>query len=238
MNTLKGALLEAQFDNVVLKAGTAAMLGLDGSTPLLGMNFDAGISGIKNDNPDKTVLESVAREGSTTDKVLKVSKAVEASTPVVISAKNGVTNAKEFTFEFDINIESANATTLVQIFFNSSIAKSPIDFTIRGQANGFSFGVLNSYSGGTTTNFGSDTKLFSYNKYYHVKLHVVIGDADSFTATLYVDGENLGTSNVFLNPEKKEGYQPSTQVNAVNLYYQKAAKFVMYIDNVSLTVKQ
>jgi outer membrane autotransporter protein len=98
--------------------------------------------------------------------------------------------------------------------------------------------VLNSYSGGTTTNFGSDTKLFSYNKYYHVKLHVVIGDADSFTATLYVDGESLGTSNVFLNPEKKEGYQPSTQVNAVNLYYQKAAIFVMYIDNVSLTVKQ
>ncbi|MBO5907076.1 MAG: hypothetical protein J6Q85_02855 [Clostridia bacterium] len=237
VNTLKGALVDLQLDNIAMKAGTAAMLGLNGSTAIIGNSFDNGIAGVDNKKPESVKVESVDRVANTGDKALKIDKYATGTAQVVLKGAEAVTNAKEFTYEFDINVESSNSTTLIQIFFNTTTANSPIDFTVRGHGNGYSFGVLNSYSGGSAGDFGASKKLLSYGKYYHVKLHVVIGDADSFLATLYIDDENVGTTNVFLNPQKVEGYQPSTALNGINYYTQSSATFVMYLDNITLTTK-
>ena len=237
VNTLKSAIVDMQLDNVVMKAGSAAMLGLDGSTVIIGNNFDSGIAGVDNKKPESVKVESVDRNTANGDKALKIDKYATGTAQVVTKGAEAVTDAKEFTYEFDINLESSNATTLIQIFFNTTIANSPIDFTLRGHGDGYSFGVLNSYSGGSSSDFGGTKKLLTYGKYYHVKLHVVIGDADSFAATLYIDGESAGTTSVFLNPNKEDGYQPSTSLNGINYYTQSAATFVMYLDNVTLVAK-
>ncbi len=234
VSSLNGELLDMQLDNLVMKAGTVEKLGLDGSETLIGMNFEEGVSGITNNNAN-VALSTVAK--STSDNALKVVKTAEGGAHVIFKASTTISNAKELTFEFDINVESTNNTTLAQIFFNSTISKSPFDLALCSNSSGYYFQALNTYNGGSFTKFGSENKILSYGKYYHVKLHIVIGNADTFTATLYIEGEPVGTSNLFLNPNKESGYQPATEVNRIDFTYQNKATFVMYLDNVSLTAK-
>jgi len=238
ISSFNSALLDMQLDNLTIKAGNANELGLSDSVTLIDNDFDSGISEVTNEKEDRAQISSELREGSTTDKVLAIEKsATSGGAGVIMSAGSSVHDASEFVFEFDINIESANQNTLAQIFFNSNIAKSPVDFVITSTASGYSFGMLNSYSGGSYSNFSSAATTLSFGEYYHVKLHVVIGDASSFTATLYIDGESVGTSNVFLNPNKTEGYQPSKEMDSIYFALQASAELKMHIDNATLTVK-
>lgn len=237
MTTLSTAKLDMQLDNLVMKAGTAAKLGLDGSSILVGTSFENNSATVK--TADETIVkaEVVSRESGSDDKVLKMTKTVEGNTSVSISGTSSITNAKEFNVEFDIMLESSSTGTVAQIFFNTSIEKSPLDLTLHGSESGIYFRSLNSYSGGTSYKFGDKDTYLAYNKYHHVKLHVVIGDANTFVATLYLNGENVGSTNVFLNPQKVEGYHPSKALNTVQFTWQKTSRVVGYIDNVSLVVK-
>jgi hypothetical protein len=237
MTTLSTAKLDMQLDNLVMKAGTAAKLGLDGSSILVGTSFENNSATVK--TADETIVkaEVVSRESGSDDKVLKMTKTVEGNTTVSISGTSSITNAKEFTVEFDIMLESSSSGTVAQIFFNTTIANSPIDLTLHGSESGIYFRSLNSYNGGKSYKFGDKDTYLAYNKYHHVKLHVVIGDANTFVATLYLNGENVGSTNVFLNPQKVEGYQPSKALNTVQFTWQKTSRVVGCIDNVSLVVK-
>ena len=197
------------------------------------MNFDSEISGIENGN--SVSVEAVLREGSTTDKALYVEKDAGSSGNVIISAGTGVQNANELTFEFDFNLAEANSGTVAQIFFDKALYGSPMDVVIVADSAGYRFGALSGWSAGNRGYFGTET--LSFGKYYHVKLHVVVGDADSFVATLYIDGTEVGSTNIFLNPEKAADYQPAGKVNSVVFGWQEAASLKAYIDNLSLSVK-
>ena len=197
-------------------------------------NTELGVTGF---DSSRATVETVLREGSTTDKVLKIDKHSSGSTAPTMAANTAVNNATELTFEFEINVEKAASGMLAQIFFNTQIAKSPIDFIIQASTSGYYFQSLSSYSGGSSTNFGSKAKMLSYGKYYTVKLHVAIGTADTFLATLYIDGELVGTTKTYLNPDKTSGYQPSKAIDGILIACQSASNFTAYLDNVTLTVK-
>ena len=237
-STFNSALLDIQIDNLTVKAGDVSALGIDGSTLLLGNDFESGIANISVNRPTICTVEAIERQDKAGDTALKIDKTTTGSSAdITIPSSSEMNSIKEFTFEFDINVSSAESGLLAQIFFSSDVNGSPMDFTINATSDGFYFAALSSHTRGSFDSFGDADRILSFNKYYHVKLHVVVGDADTFCATLYIDGENAGTSSVFLNPNGESGYQPKAKVNTVLIGCQSTAKFTTYIDNVSLTVK-
>ena len=238
ISTFNSALLDMQLDNLVMKAGIASVLGLDGSSILLGTDFESGIDFVTNARPTHCTIESASRPDDSENHALMINKFEKGkSADISITSTASSNETKEFIFEFDINVTSADNGLLAQIFFSTGVSDSPIDFTVTATSLGFYFATLSSYTSGTYKSFGSSDSILSYNKFYHVKLHVAVGTSETFTATLYIDGEKIGTSNNFLNPEGKENYEPARKVNTVLIGCQSTSKCTMYIDNVSLAAK-
>lgn len=227
VSSLSSATIEMYFDNLIIKAGTLKQLGFVAPDIEMNYDFDEGTEGITSSSPVTYTSEAPTAGVSN---ALLVNKTATGYKLLSLKAGSAIANASDFTLSFDINVVSGSSR-LVQLMFNSDTAATPYDLTIEPSADGYRFGDLSNLSGGASTVFNMD--LLEYGKTYHVSLTVVLGDKDSFTATLFVDGTEVGTSTNYYKVNG-EANDPYTAVDGIYFHWQNAATFKLYLDNLSL----
>jgi len=229
-SSLGGATAEMYFDNMIMQAGTAAQF--NATIPAIDKlyTFDNGTEGATSSGSATYTSEAPTAGASN---ALCVSKAAGYKT-LSFNAGTTVQNAASFVVEFDVNMTSDYTSTLLQMVFNSALASTPYDITFVGGKTGYTIGDLSNASGGTGTTI-TNTAL-EYGKTYHIKVEVALGDsADTFLATFYVDGVEVGTSSNYYKVNGSTN-PPQTAVNGITFHWQNAATFKLYIDNLSLKV--
>ena len=187
---------------------------------LTGFDFNEGYGNLTN-TATTSKVELVTPTGRD-NAALHIVKSTTGSTDrLFLEAGDKISDAKEIELSFSICVSSAKSALLLQIFLSDSSSTTPYNLTIRSSQSGISFGDLPSPS-------GLNTQSYAFGQWHKVVLKITIND-DSLSATLTVNGEDVGTST--------NRYSDGATVSRVGLYVQNAATVDMYIDDVVLLAK-
>ena len=252
-SALKDSKFKARLDDVSIKAGTYAQVGL---TPVPAP-----------EEPDVPDTPEQPEGGYTPNEKLAIDKYIDFETDPGISASGAGTvafgdrdggktikmlddkdsmghwkipfgttaNVEKFIFTFDVNVATASSSFNTTFYF-ADTDKTPYMMYLQTSSGSYFFGDCQSNSNGagkTTTNLSG---ALNYNTWYTIKIEVVINGSDGFKAVWYVkDAEGsfvkTGESTNFANFTKAEGATAKNTISYFRASSLSNATVEMYFDN-------
>ena len=192
------------------------------------VNFDESTAGFTDTSTCSTV-ERVTPSGRDNAAIHINKTSNDATDRFYFEAGGKVTDAKEITVSFSINITESNNILVLQTLFSDLASTTPYNLTVRSKSDGFVFGELPSNS--------AISGAYSFGEWHTVELKMTFGEDGSFLASLTVDGELAGTSTQFTSSLSSDSTKPSRTVSRIGFYLQKSALTDLYLDDVTICVK-